>query len=204
VALYSLFCLSILSLSFHPQILQPETTKILAISPNQLTIGTFKTAYHKGMKLKKIVTPPSFVGDVAALRVTLVANRAARNMAIAKGLAAANGQAIALNQAQIEWCILMGIWPLNNNKRPGSRHFGKYRELYNAVKDYPINNIKSRLEAGTPVTSADLDPFCEQARLKIKRCHELIDHCPWHGIFEPKRCVRPSCRFCRGLAPASH
>ena len=156
------------------------------------------------MKLKKIVTPPSFVGDVAALRVTLVANRAARNMAIAKGLAAANGQAIALNQAQIEWCILMGIWPLNNNKRPGSRHFGKYRELYNAVKDYPINNIKSRLEAGTPVTSADLDPFCEQARLKIKRCHELIDHCPWHGIFEPKRCVRPSCRFCRGLAPASH
>ena len=64
------------------------------------------------------------------------------------------------------------------------------------MKDFPINNIKKRLEEGNPVTASDLRPFCEAAKASVKECYALADHCPWHGIFEPSRCTRPTCRMC--------
>ena len=95
-----------------------------------------------------------------------------------------------MNAAQQEWCVLMGIWPLNSNKTGRA----KFEQLVEATKTFPINRI---LEGGEPATAEELSPFHDEARRRWPEFEALATRCPHQGVLGEETCNKPSCRHCR-------
>ena len=201
----SLISLSPLSLCVHlapyvfciSQIEQPDATIYLAVAPGQTSYVKFKSVKHVALLLRKKICGPSLKSingleelHISAIRISLVLNQAKIPAELASLCRKAKGMALAMNAAQQEWCVLMGIWPLNSNKTGRA----KFEQLVEATKTFPINRI---LEGGEPATAEELSPFHDEARRRWPEFEALATRCPHQGVFGEETCNKPSCRHCR-------
>ena len=177
------------------QIEQPDATLYVAVAPGQASYVKFKAVSHVALLLRKKIRGPSLkpingLKDLAAVRISIVLNQASTPTELASLCRQAKGRSLAMNPAQQEWCVLMGIWPLNTNKTDRA----KFDTLVEATKSFPINRI---LEGGEPATAEELRPFHEEAGRKWLEFEALATRCPHHGVFGEDRCNKPSCRYCQ-------
>ena len=176
------------------QIEQPDATIYLAVAPGQTSYVKFKAVKHTALLLRKKIGGPSLkaisgLEDLAAIRISIVLNQATIPTELASLCRQVKGMALGMNPAQQEWCVLMGIWPLNDNKIGRA----KFDALCTATEDFPINRI---LEGGEPATAEELRPFHDEARRKWSEFEALATRCPHQGVFGEDRCNKPSCRHC--------
>ena len=160
---------------------------------------SFNTILHAAVKLRRKearrrLKRISSSHKAAALRVSMVVQNGAapvHSLAMARKAKGTGQPALGFNKAQQQWAVLKGIWPLNANQKPGSKHFHRFRELYAKVKSFPIN----RKDMST-ITEAELAPYHRRAYDERRALAKLCTHCPHHGIFEPARCTSSACRVC--------
>ena len=171
---------------------------IVAIYPDGVSTCTFDTTEHMGMKIfiRKKTTPLKSLRltKAAAWRVSFPCHLSTVPVRCMELVRLAGGEALGVRQAQREWFVYYGIWPLDTNMMPGSKHFKNYRKLYALAKTHPIN--KALASASIPSKIEQL-PYAARAYKHREEIQLLATRCPSKGLFQKGGlCSRPNC-LCR-------
>ena len=122
-----------------------EATNVALKADNKTVIMSADTAFHTSTLMKlappapgQAVHPLKHRPDAAGFRLGMVVQPARKNTRLMSGVRKANGRAMSSTRAQFEYKIVKGVWPMNNNKLPSSKHARKFAKLYAFAKDLPL------------------------------------------------------------------
>ena len=121
--------------------------RVLAVRPDGVAQrATFKTVMHASSRLRRTLpkVPKLRHSSWAAWRTGMVAQDGARPVHNLACCRKKKGLALGLNKAQIECAIAAGVWPLNSNKLPSSKHSKRFKKLYALAKKLPFEKAFSQ------------------------------------------------------------
>ena len=183
---------------------QPEHGKrIVALAAGNTTRASYKSILHKSMQIKRIKSEIN--GELQRLRYTkkaawrhaLVTQPAHGPVTLLSRLRRLKGQGLGVNQMQMELLCSIGVWPLNSNKMPGSKHASKYAKLYKMAKNLPINKAVAEKRA---MNEREVEEAVQAFKEHRAQLFAMAACCPKKGLFDLNPmapCKAASCRVCK-------